>query len=68
MTLTGVVLTACLVACVAAVLFAIADVARDNEQGGRTAVAMPAYAMATLPAYYPKRGRAPAYQGRHRRG
>lgn len=65
-TLAGYVLTACLVACVAVVLAAIADVARDNEQGARPVVSV-SYAGVALPAYYPKRDKPAAYVGRHRR-
>jgi hypothetical protein len=66
-TMAGYVLTVCLVACVTFVLAAIADVAREHEQGARPRVSV-SYAGTELPAYYPAPGAKSAkYIGRHRR-
>lgn len=66
-TLAGVMLSVCFVACAAVVLATLSGVVRENEQGGHTAVSV-SYAGAVLPAYYPKTVAAqPKYVGRHRR-
>jgi hypothetical protein len=63
MTMVGLVLAMCFVACAAVVLMGFAEVARETPQGGRTAVA-PGWVPADIP---PAPRRQARYVGRHRR-
>lgn len=63
----GLVLGVTFVVCTALILATLGGVVRENEQGGRTAVAPASYIGRELPSRYIGPPKPTAYAGRHRR-
>lgn len=62
----GLVLGATFLVCAAVILATLDGVVRENEQGGRTAVAPVSYIGRELPSRYIGPPKPPVYEGRHR--